>query len=60
MNSREKVKKEMLSVRIPETLNRKLEQHVKQIGVSKAGYILTLIAKELDNTPHPAAWKEGR
>ena len=49
------VAKEMLSVRIPKDLNNRLGEHVKAIGVSKAGYILMLLATALEKKPDPAA-----
>ncbi|CQR74124.1 hypothetical protein [Sporomusa ovata] len=42
-----KPKKEMVSVRIPEDMNGKLEQHVSGLGVSKNAFILMLIAQAL-------------
>ncbi len=40
-------KKELVSVRIPEALNKKLAEHVAKIGISKTSFILQLINKEL-------------
>lgn len=41
------LKKELVSVRIPEPLNRKLAEHVAPLGMSKNAFILSLINKEL-------------
>ncbi|HBC94339.1 MAG TPA: hypothetical protein DCZ10_15930 [Pelotomaculum sp.] len=35
--------KQMLSIRIPKGLNKRLEELTKRMGVSKSQYILTLI-----------------
>lgn len=39
--------KELVSVRIPKELNKKLAEHVSAMGISKAAFILNLINKEL-------------
>ena len=41
------MKKELLSVRIPVDLNRKLADFVAPIGISKAAFILFLISQAL-------------
>ena len=41
------LKKELVSLRIPETLNKKLAEHVAALGISKNAFILGLIHKEL-------------
>lgn len=43
------IKKEMLSVRIPVDLNKRLTIYTKEIGISKSALILLLINKELTN-----------
>lgn len=49
------LKKELVSVRIPKELNKKLAEHVAAKGISKTAFILTLIdkevSKELSNKP---------
>lgn len=40
-------KKQLLSVRIPMEINKQLSEHVKQLGISKNAFILTLLNKEL-------------
>lgn len=40
-------KKELVSVRIPTELNKKLAEHVAAKGISKTAFILTLIDKEI-------------
>ena len=42
-------KKELVSVRIPEELNKKLTEHVTPLGISKNAFILGLIYRELKN-----------
>lgn len=39
--------KELVSVRIPIEMNKQLTEHVKQLGISKNAFILTLLNKEL-------------
>lgn len=41
------LEKELVSVRIPKELNKKLAKHVAAMGLSKAAFILNLINKEL-------------
>ena len=41
-------KKGQICVRIPENLNKRLEEHVRQIGISKPAFILGLIYAELE------------
>ncbi len=43
-----KVTKEMVSVRIPKEMNERLTAYLKQIGVTKNSFILTLLKRELD------------
>lgn len=57
MNSQ---KRELVSVRIPKELNKRLTEYVAEIGISKAAFILQLIYKELkseqthiSSTPQP-------
>jgi len=40
-------KKELVSLRIPAKLNKKLTEYLAPIGLSKNAYILSLIYKEL-------------
>ena len=42
-------KRELVSVRIPKELNKKLTEYVAEIGISKAAFILQLIYRELKN-----------
>lgn len=44
-----RLEKELVSVRIPKELNKKLSLYVKKMGISKNAFILTLINKELGN-----------
>lgn len=44
------VKKEIVSVRIPEDINRRFAAHVKKLGLTKNSFILTLISKELSKS----------
>lgn len=46
----EPLKKELVSVRIPKELNKKLTEHVAAMGLSKTAFILNLINKELANS----------
>ena len=39
--------KELVSVRLPKALNKKLAKHVKPMGLSKNAFILSLINREL-------------
>ena len=41
------IKKEAIFLRIPETLNKKLEKRVSEIGISRPAFILSLIYKEI-------------
>ena len=43
----EKIKKQ-LGIRIPPELDRRLENHVQKIGISKPAFILSLIFRELE------------
>lgn len=46
------LKKELVSLRIPESLNKKLAEHVAPLGISKNAFILGLIHREiLKNAP---------
>lgn len=47
MNQKDKPNKQMLSIRIPSSLNEKLESKVKNIGISKSSYVLCLLDKVL-------------
>ncbi|WP_182185525.1 hypothetical protein [Pectinatus frisingensis] len=40
-------KKELVSIRIPVDMNRRLSAHVKQLGISKNAFVLGLLNKEL-------------
>lgn len=40
--------KEMISVRIPKEMNERLTAYLKQIGVTKNSFILSLLKRELD------------
>jgi len=40
-------RKELVSVRIPKELNKRLAEHVATIGISKTAFILNLINREL-------------
>lgn len=44
MNSQ---KRELVSIRIPVSLNRKLASHVSELGLSKNAFILNLVYEEL-------------
>lgn len=39
--------KRQIGIRVPNELDKRLENHVKQIGISKGAFILGLIYKEL-------------
>jgi|GEM_PF-3566472 len=41
-------KKELVSLRIPPDLNKRLANHVKPMGLSKNAFILGLVNRELD------------
>lgn len=41
-------RKELLSLRIPPELNRRLANHVKPMGLSKNAFILGLVNRELE------------
>lgn len=43
-----KTKKELVSVRIPQQLNKRLAEYLEPKGVSKNAFILGLINRELD------------
>ena len=57
------LKKELVSLRIPEILNRKLAEYVAPLGMSKNAFILSLIYRELkieaehEQTANPAQHK---
>lgn len=40
--------KEMVSVRIPKNMNQKLTEYVKEIGITKNAFILSLINQEIE------------
>lgn len=40
--------KEMVSVRIPKSMNQKLTEYVKVIGITKNAFILNLIKQEME------------
>lgn len=42
--------KRQLGIRIPQKLDRSLENYVNKIGISKQAFILNLIYNELDRT----------
>lgn len=44
--------KEMVSVRIPKSMNQKLTTYVKQIGITKNAFILNLINQEIEKYPY--------
>ena len=39
--------KKQIGIRIPQDLDRQLENHVRKIGISKPAFILSLIYKEI-------------
>lgn len=41
------IKKELLSIRIPSHINKRLGEHVQQLGISKNAFVLNLINEEL-------------
>ena len=43
-------RKELLSLRIPPELNRRLANHVKPMGLSKNAFILGLVNRELEQS----------
>lgn len=43
----EPLERELVSVRIPKELNKKLAKHVAAMGLSKTAFIINLIYKEL-------------
>lgn len=43
----DKKKKELISVRLPTALNKKLARHVSVMGLSKSAFIIGLINNEL-------------
>lgn len=48
--------KTQIGLRLPQELNRRLENHVSRIGISKPAFILNLIFKELEqNEKKPRA-----
>lgn len=40
--------KEMISVRIPKEMNKKLTEYLKPIGITKNAFILSLLKKEIE------------
>ena len=40
--------KRQINIRIPPELDRRLENHVQKIGISKQAFILSLIFRELE------------
>lgn len=38
-----------IGLRLPQELNKRLERHVKKIGISKPAFILCLVFNELEN-----------
>ena len=42
--------KELVSVRIPKDLNKKLADHVAKLGISKTAFILGLINREISKS----------
>lgn len=50
------IKKPQIGLRLPPELNRRLENHVSRIGISKPAFILNLIFNELEkNEKKPRA-----
>lgn len=41
-------KRELVSIRIPIGMNKRLSTHVKQLGISKNAFVLNLLNKELE------------
>lgn len=44
------IKKTQIGLRLPQELDRRLENHVNKIGISKPAFILNLIFNELEKT----------
>ena len=55
-----KEKKELVSLRIPVNLNKKLEEYVAPMGLSKNAYILGLLNRELDKARLIGAKQEAK
>lgn len=53
------LKKELVSVRIPKELNKKLAEHVATKGISKTAFILTLINNELAKPNDNQQYRDG-
>lgn len=53
------LKKELVSVRIPTELNKKLAEHVAAKGISKTAFILTLIDKEISKKENNNELRRG-
>lgn len=43
-----KIEKAQICVRIPKSLNKRLEEHISKIGISKQAFILRLVYEELE------------
>ena len=41
--------KRQIGIRIPQELDRRLEEHVAKIGISKSAFILSMLYKELNS-----------
>ena len=44
--------KRQIGIRIPQELDKRLEEHVSKIGISKAAFILSILYRELEATAH--------
>ena len=55
----EKTEKEMVSVRIPKAMNKRLDKYVDAIGVSKTAFILMLVSRELNCSIENALQNSG-
>lgn len=42
-----RIKKELISVRLPPAINKKFTEHVHALGISKNAFLLNIINKEL-------------